>query len=134
MARKDQVRHQLFLPTALSERLKALRSKGGASHSAILAAALASYLDNQGAGQMEYAFGLRLDRMSRQLGRTERNSHIIIESLALFIRYMLTVNAPLAEEDEVARAIGRDRFEAFIARVGQQLASGKISFEPELEP
>ncbi len=35
------------------------------------------------------------------------------------------VQAPLAEADEAARAIGRDRFEAFIARVGEALASGQ---------
>jgi hypothetical protein len=69
--------------------------------------------------------------LSEQLERIERDGHVQIESLALFIRYMLTVNAPLAEEDEMARAIGRDRFAVFIGRVGQQLASGRRSFEPE---
>lgn len=131
MARSDQIRHQLFLPKDMSERLGALGSKTRASRSAILAAALSSYLDNQGRSEMEGTFALRLERMSRQLARIERDGHIILESLALFVRYMLTVNAPLAEEDEVARAIGRDRFAAFIARVGQQLASGKRSFGSE---
>jgi hypothetical protein len=46
---------------------------------------------------------------------------------------VLTVNAPLAEEDEVARAIGRDRFQAFVGRVGQQLATGRTTFLPEDE-
>ena len=50
---------------------------------------------------------------------------LLLESLALFIRYELMVQAPLAEADEAARAIGRDRFEAFIARVGEALASGQ---------
>ncbi|HEX5185042.1 MAG TPA: CopG family transcriptional regulator, partial [Allosphingosinicella sp.] len=77
--------------------------------------------------------GLRLNRISDQLARIERDGHVQIESLALFIRYMLTVNAPLAEEDEVSRAIGRDRFQAFIARVAQQLASGRRSFAAEEE-
>jgi hypothetical protein len=47
---------------------------------------------------------------------------------------MLTVNAPVAEDDEVARAVGRDRFAAFVARVGQQLASGRRTLDPEEEP
>ena len=55
----------------------------------------------------------------------ERDGHVLLESLALFIRYELMVQAPLAEADEAARAIGRDRFEAFIARVGEALASGQ---------
>jgi hypothetical protein len=31
------------------------------------------------------------------------------------------------------RAIGRDRFQAFVERVGQQLASGRLTFLPEEE-
>src|SRR3546814_21067615 len=59
------------------------------------------------------------------LGRVERDGHVLLESLALFIRYELMVQAPLAEGDDVARAVGRDRFDAFIARVGEALASGQ---------
>ena len=44
---------------------------------------------------------------------------------------MLTVNAPLSEGDKAAQAIGRDRFQAFVERVGQQLASGRSSLVPE---
>jgi hypothetical protein len=131
MRRSDLVRHQLFLPHDLSDRLEALAAKPGATKSSILAAAVAAYLDRKGASEMDERFGLRLNRISDQLARIERNGHVGIESLALFIRYMLAVSAPLAEEDEVARAIGRDRFAAFITRVGQQLASGRRTFEPE---
>jgi hypothetical protein len=131
MARSDLVRHQLFLPRALSDRLAALAAKPGATKSSILAAAVAAFLDRKGASELDERFALRLNRISDQLSRIERNGHIELESLALFIRYMLTVNAPLAEEDEVARAIGRDRFAAFIARVGQQIASGRTTLAPE---
>ena len=131
MARKDQVRHQLFLPRETSERLEALAAKPGVSKSSLLAAAVTAFLDRRGANELDERFGLRLDRISNALGRIERDGHVQIESLALFIRYMLTVNAPLAEEDEVSRAIGRDRFAAFIARVAQQLASGRRSFAAE---
>ncbi len=131
MRRSDLVRHQLFLSRDLSSRLEALAAKPGATKSSILAAAVAAYLDRKGASELDERFGHRLNRMSEQLARIERNGHVGIESLALFIRYMLAVNAPLAEEDEAARAIGRDRFAAFITRVGQQLATGRRTFEPE---
>lgn len=133
MKRRDLVRHQLFLPRDVSDRLEALSAAPGATKSSILAAAVIAFLDRRGASELDERFGLRLDRISRQLERIERNGHVGIESLALFIRYMLTVNAPLAEEDDVSRAIGRDRFAAFIARVGQQLASGRRTFEPGAE-
>lgn len=131
MACADLVRHQLFLPRDLSERLEALARGPGASRSRILAAAVAAFLERKGADELEQRFAQRLDRVSNQLARIERNSHVELESLALFIRYMLTVNAPLAEGDEAARAIGRDRFAAFVDRVGMAVASGRLTFLPE---
>lgn len=131
MRTSDQVRYQLFLPKAVSERFEQLATAPGASKSKLLAAAVDGWLNRRGASELDERFSLRLDRISNQLARIERDGHVGIESLALFIRYMLTVNAPLAEEDEVSRAIGRDRFTAFVTRVGQQLASGRRALVPE---
>jgi hypothetical protein len=129
----DRVRHQLFLPRDVSDRLEELAARPGATKSSILAAALGAFLNRRGASEIEEKLAMRLNRISDQLARIERNGHIELESLALFIRYMLTVNAPLAEEDEAARAIGRDRFQAFVRRVGQQLATGRSTFVAEDE-
>jgi hypothetical protein len=131
MARADLVRHQLFLPRPLSERVEALARAPGASKSAILAQAVAAFLNARGTDEVEQRFARRLDRLSNQLARIERNGQIELESLALFIRYMLTVTAPLAEGDKGAQAIGRDRFAAFVERVGQNLASGRLALVPE---
>lgn len=131
MARADLVRHQLFLSRDLSERLEALARGPGASKSAILARAVAAFLNARGDDELERCFAKRLDRLSNQLARIERNTHAELESLALFIRYMLTVNAPLPEGDRAAQAIGRDRFQSFIERVGQQLVSGRLTLAPE---
>jgi predicted transcriptional regulator len=124
-ARLPRIRHQLFLGEDLSARLEALAAKPGASKSAILADALTAWLNRQAASELENKFGQRLDRLSMALGRVERDGHVLLESLALFIRYELMVQAPLAEGDDVARAVGRDRFDAFVARVGEALASGQ---------
>ena len=74
---------------------------------------------------------MRLDRISGQLERIERNGHVELESLALFVRYMLTVTPPVADEDDAARAVGRDRFAAFVERVGRRLAGGRLALLPE---
>ena len=133
MARADLVRHQLFLPRPLSERLEALARAPGASRSAILAQAVAAFLDRKGNDEVELRFAKRLDRLSSQLARIERNGQIELESLALFVRYMLSVNAPLPEGDEAAQAVARDRCKAFVERVGRQIASGRLTFMPEDE-
>jgi hypothetical protein len=135
--RKDQSRYQLFLPAALAVRLEALAAKPGATKSAILVDALEAWLNRMAASELEERFALRLDRVSNQLGRIERDGHVLIEALALFIHYELTVTAPIAEGDKVARALGRDRFNAFIIEVGKQMASGKRSLgqtEPQRNP
>lgn len=122
--KRSKIRHQLFLDADLSEKLEALAAKPGASKSAILADAVAAWLNRRGAQELDDRFGLRLNRISAQLNRIERDGQVLLESLALFVRYQLTVTAPLPEPDPAARAVGRDRFQAFVDQVGRQIADG----------
>lgn len=121
----EKVRHQLFLPKSVSDRLEALAAKPGASKSAILTDAVTAWLDRRGRSELEDRFGLRLDRFTAALGRIERDGHVLLETLALFVRYELAIHAPLAENDAAGRAIARERFEAFVAQVGRQIAVGR---------
>jgi len=129
----EKVRHQLFLPRSLSDRLEALAARPGASKSAILADAVAAWLDRRGMSELDDRFGLRLDRMSKALGRIERDGQVILETLALFIRFELAIQTPLAENDHAGRALGAKRFEAFVTQVGRQVSSGRrtLSSTPE---
>lgn len=126
----EQVRHQLFLPRPVSDRLEALAARPGASKSAILADAVTAWLDRRGTSELEDRFGSRLDRFTASLGRIERDGHVLLETLALFVRYELAIHAPLAENDAAGRAIARDRFEAFVAQVGRQIAAGRRTIGP----
>jgi len=119
-------RHHLYLDDALTEQLEALAAKPGTSKSAIVADALRAYIARRGARELDDLLQVRLDRLSRQLGRIERDQQILLESLALFVRYQLTVTAPLPEsEQEAARAVGQERFENFVNQVGRRLAQGR---------
>lgn len=126
----DRIRHQFFLDPDISAKLEALAGKPGSSKSAILSDALIAYLKRGGGHELDDRFGLRLNRISAQLERIERNDLVLLESLALFIRYQLTVTAPLPDADQAARAVGRDRFQAFIDQVGRQLARGDRTLDP----
>ncbi|PXA94402.1 CopG family transcriptional regulator [Nostoc sp. 3335mG] len=121
----DRVRHQLFLPKATSDRLEVLAAAPGATKSAILADAVTAWLNRRGASELEERFALRLDRMSNALGRIERDQHVVLETLALFIRFELAIQAPLAENDLAGRALARERFEAFVTQVGRAVATGR---------
>ena len=129
--REGQVRHQLYLPRPLSDRLAALAAKPGVTKSAILSAALSDALDRKGVSELQERFGMRLDRLSRQLARVERNSQIEIEILALFVRYVLASVPPVPDGDEVGRGQGRVRFEWFTARVSEAFGEGRGSFGVE---
>ena len=128
----EKIRHQLFLPKPVSDRQEALAAKPGASKSAILTDAVTAWLNRRGASELEDRFALRLDRITSAIGRLERDGHIQLETLALFVRYELAIQAPLAENDQAGRAIAAKRFEAFIAQVGRQIAAGRRTIADSL--
>ena len=83
-------------------------------------------LSPDAADQREAAIAKRLDRLSRQAERMERDQNIQIETLALFIRYYLTVSTPVPEaHQEAARAQGKARFEQFVEQLGRHLLRGR---------
>lgn len=126
-------RHHLYLDDDLTAQLEALAAKPGSSKSAIVADALRAWLARRGAREIDDALKIRLNRFSAQLNRIERDNQILLETLALFIRYQLTVTAPLPEPDQATRAVGRDRFQAFIDQVGRQIADGGRTLGRERE-
>lgn len=122
-----KLRQNLYLDLDLSKALDVLANKPGATKSGIVNDALSAWITRRGAGQIDDLLKPRLDRMSRDMDRIARDVEVLLESLSLFVRYQLMVTAPLPEGDSAARAVGRERFEAFVAQVGRQIGSGKRS-------
>jgi hypothetical protein len=120
-----KVRQNLYLDRELARALDELSKGRGGNKSRIVNDALGAWLKRRAAHEMDDLFRLRLDRMSRDIGLVRRDLEILLESHALFVRYQLTVTAPMPEADTAALAIGNDRFERFIAQLGRQLAGGK---------
>ena len=123
----SKVRYQLFLDLPTSARLEKLAAKPGLSKSAVLVDAVNAWLDRRGSNELDDRFGQRLNRMSAQLNRIERDQRIQLESLALFVRMTLLRDAHLPDPDAATRAVARDRFEHFVEQVGRQLAAGNKS-------
>lgn len=102
------------------------------SRSAIVEAAVASFLSPDGADKREAAFARRLDRLSRQVQRLERDLGVTAETFALFVRFWLTVTPPLPNDGQGAAQIkGRERYEGFIETLGRRLQKGQ-SFLKEI--
>jgi len=74
----------------------------------------------------ESELGRRLDRRSRQIARFERDQRITTETLALFVRFWLTITPPIPTEQQAsAQAKGRERFEGFVETLGKRMQQGK---------
>lgn len=130
----SQYRLNLFIQPEHARRLDELAAKKGVSKSSIVAAALASWLSPEAGDQREAVIAKRLDRLSRQFERLERDQAIEIETLALFVRYFLTVSTPVPEaHQEAAKAQGKARFEQFVEQLGRHLLRGRSLVRDVLE-
>jgi hypothetical protein len=64
--------------------------------------------------------------LSREIRHLHRDLDIVAETLALWLRYFLTVTPPLPGGDqEPARLIGRQRFDVFIREIARRKPSDK---------
>jgi hypothetical protein len=126
---RSKIRHQLFLTPEVSARFEALAAKPGTNKSAMLEQALVGWLNRRGTSELDDYFGQRLDRISTTLGRIERDGHVLIETLSLFVRYELSIHAPLADNDQAGRAVARQRFQAFTEQVARQMADDRRTID-----
>ena len=119
-------RMNVFILPEHARQLDVVAAKKGVSKSSIVAAALASWLSPDAADQREAAAAKRLDALARQFERLERDQNILIETLALYVRYFLMVSIPVPEgQQEAARAQGRARYVQFIEQLGRHLQRGR---------
>ena len=122
----SRFRLNVFLEHNHAKRLDELAVMKGVSKSAIVAAALSSFLSPEGADRREAVIAKRLDRLTHQFERLERDQTILIETLALYVRYYLSVSIPVPEShQEAARAQGRARFAQFIEQLGRHIQRGR---------
>lgn len=124
----------VYLSDPVDQQLALAAKRPGASKSAITEAALSAFLLPDKDGKPDPVLVRRLDRMSRQLDRIDRDQTVVSETLALFIRYYLTITPPLPGADQdVARALGKERFEYFVTQLARRLAGGKNLVRDVLE-
>lgn len=125
-------RHNLHLDEDLTRRLAAVASKPGMSKAGVISAALRSYLDKEGADVLDHLLQTRLNRLSGQLDRLERDQRIVVQTLAEFVRHhFLVTAAPPESELASRRAQAEARYQSFIETVGRQLAAGR---QPKSQP
>ena len=121
-----RIRLNVYFPPALAKQIDELAIRRRISRSAIIEAAVTSYLSPDGSDRMEAAFARRLDRLTRQVQRLERNTGLTTEAIALFVRFWLSVTPPLPDDEQAAAQVkGRKRYDGFVETLGRRYASGK---------
>ena len=114
--------------------LKAMAKRPGLSESTIIDGAVTAYRAGESDNKREAAINRRLDRLTRQFGRIERDNLVLAETLATFVHYFLTVTPPVpANQVEAARAKGDMRFALFVRQVAEALRSGQRILQNAVE-
>lgn len=113
------------LPPDLVRQLDGFARAKKVSRTAVVEAALASYLSPDGADRLEAAVSRRLDRVTRQVERLGLHLELSNETLAFFVRSWLIYSAPLPDSAvKAAQAMGAERWERFVAGLANQMDTG----------
>ncbi len=94
-----KLRQNLYIDRDICEELSRLARGHVGNKSRLANDALRSWLELRRNSELDSQFKLRLDKLSRELDAARRDIDLLVESLALFIRYELMVLPPLAESD-----------------------------------
>jgi hypothetical protein len=122
--KKEQI--SVYLDPEVMAQLVELAGQKGQPKSLIAEAAITSFLTPDDSDRREAALVRRLDLLTRQGERLERDLSIAVEVIALFIKFWLTVTPPLPETAQAAaQAKGRERFELFLETLGRRLSKGQ---------
>ena len=125
-AAAPRMRLNIRVAADVGNRLGALAKRERRLQSDLVEAALLSFLSPDAADKRDAATTRRLDRQSRQLEALHHDLTILTETLALFIRYFMSVTPVLPESQQAtARAKGAERFAAFVDTLGKRLSEGK---------
>ena len=118
-------RMNVYFDPDLLKKVEALSLRRNVSKSAIIEAAVASFLSADASERLEAVFARRMDRIGRQIDGMDEDLAILGETLSLFIRFWMTITPPLPDSAHPsARAKGTERFEGFLQTLGRKLATG----------
>ena len=121
----SRTRMNVYFSPDLLKQVEGLALRRNVSKSAVIEAAVASFLSGDTTERLEAAMSRRLDKLGRQIDGLDEDFAVLGETLSLFIHFWLTLTPPLPDSaKESARAKGNERFEGFLLNLGRKLAKG----------
>ncbi len=130
------MRHRLeiLLDDELHEWLDRLSKRPGGSKTRIVTAALEAYMSRGAAVELSDAVNARIDKLSDEHGRFERDLAILLESFGLYVRHQLSVTSPLPEAQQPAAQMkGQKRFVVFLDQVARRVDGGRTLADDVLD-
>jgi len=120
-----------YIQPEVRKRLRIYAGRKGVSESAVAQSALIRYLDDTNESALIIK---RLDRLSRGLGRAQRDVEVLSEAFAIFVQLWLahTPRLPDAERPAAERS-ALARFSQFLDHLAGKVASGR-TFVREVSP
>ena len=119
-------RYSILLSDEIAERFERVARRRNGAKSAIIEEMLDRRLNPERYPLIDDGILRRLDEMSRNLAGIKSDVAVATEMVSLFVRYYLTITPPLAmSEQPAARALGRERFQIFVAQIGRRIASDR---------
>ncbi len=120
-----RTRMNVYFDPDLLKQVEALALRRNVSKSAIVEAAVASFLSGDSAEKLEAAMSRRLDRLGRQIDGLDEDLAVLGETVSLFVQFWLLVTPPVPDGAQAsAKAKGAERFKGFMHTLGRRLATG----------
>jgi hypothetical protein len=116
----------VYLTDDVAKQLKIAARRPGVTMSSIVNEALRRFLDPAPKKKHGEEVLQRLKGLAKRHRQIHREVEIVSESVALFVRYFLTINPPLPKSEQKAAEIrGRERFAVFVRQIARRIASDR---------
>jgi hypothetical protein len=119
-------RYTLYISRPLARKFDLVAQQRNGAKSALVEEALRASLEPQQHPGVEEGLARRFNELNRSIAAIRRDVTVATETLALFVRYFLTITPPLPQsEQEPARLVGRERFDVFVGEIGRRIAENQ---------
>jgi hypothetical protein len=126
-------RYSLYLSTPLARRFDLIAQQRHGSKSALFEEAIRTSLEPQHVDGPGESLVRGMGELKKTVGAVARDLAIVAESLALYVRYFLTMTPPMPQsEQQAAQTLGKERFQVFVTQVGRRLAGDHRFFSEVL--
>lgn len=120
-----RTRMNVYFDPALLKQIEALSLRRKVSKSAIVEAAVTSFLSGDTSEKLEAAMSRRLDKLGRQIDGLDEDLAVLGEAVSLFVQFWLLVTPPVPDGAQAsAKVKGAERFKGFMQTLGRRLATG----------